>query len=112
MDTNKVDMYIVANSRYFDPYDLQRIRERLLVMDESRWLYLNTAKLQDPTTILIVSLLLGNLGIDRFLLGQTTLGIVKLLTFGGCGIWYIIDWFQIMKLTRETNLQKAQIALM
>lgn len=42
-------------------------------------------------TAIILSILLGTLGIDRFYLGYTGLGVVKLLTAGGCGIWYIID---------------------
>jgi hypothetical protein len=42
-------------------------------------------------TALILSILLGGLGIDRFYLGYTGLGIVKLLTGGGCGIWALID---------------------
>ena len=43
------------------------------------------------TTTLIISILIGGLGIDRFYLGYTGLGIAKLLTLGGCGIWSIID---------------------
>ncbi|MDQ6692903.1 MAG: TM2 domain-containing protein [Chloroflexota bacterium] len=43
------------------------------------------------TTALILSVLTGSLGIDRFYLGYTGLGIAKLLTCGGCGIWSIID---------------------
>ncbi len=40
---------------------------------------------------LILSIVLGGLGVDRFYLGYTGLGIVKLLTLGGCGIWSLID---------------------
>jgi hypothetical protein len=42
------------------------------------------------------------------MLGDTGLGIGKLLTCGGFGIWAIVDWFQIQKVTREKNLQKIQ----
>jgi TM2 domain-containing membrane protein YozV len=43
----------------------------------------------------IVSLLVGSLGIDRFYLGFTKLGILKLLTLGGFGVWYIIDFIRL-----------------
>ncbi len=61
---------------------------------------------QDPTMLLIISLLGGTLGIDRFLLGQIGLGVGKLLTCGGCGIWSIVDLFLIMDATRQSNAQK------
>jgi hypothetical protein len=40
---------------------------------------------------LLLSIFLGFLGIDRFYTGQVGTGIAKLLTFGGCGIWALID---------------------
>jgi len=40
---------------------------------------------------LILSVLLGSLGVDRFYMCLVGTGILKLITAGGCGVWYIID---------------------
>ncbi|MEE0023314.1 TM2 domain-containing protein [Ruminococcus sp.] len=47
--------------------------------------------MKSKTTALILSILLGELGIDRFYLGYVGLGILKLITAGGFGIWWLID---------------------
>ena len=46
---------------------------------------------KDWLTAVLLSLFVGWLGIDRFYLGYTGLGIVKLLTLGFFGIWVLID---------------------
>jgi len=42
-------------------------------------------------TALLLSIFLGTLGIDRFYMGYIGLGVLKLVTGGGCGIWWLID---------------------
>lgn len=112
MDAQKVDMFMMMNSKFFESYQLMAIREQLLNMDESKWGLVQTIQLKDPTTSLIISLVGGGpLGIDRFYIGDTGLGIAKLLTCGGIGIWTIIDWFLIMGATREKNMEMFQNTL-
>ena len=43
------------------------------------------------TLTIIMSVIFGGLGVDRFLMGHIGLGILKLITAGGCGIWWLID---------------------
>ena len=54
-----------------------------------------TAAPKSFVTVLLLSLFLGGLGVDRFYLGYTGLGIAKLLTFGGLGVWALIDFIMI-----------------
>lgn len=46
----------------------------------------------------VFTFILGELGVDRFVRGQIGLGILKLITVGGCGIWSLVDW--IIALTK------------
>lgn len=43
------------------------------------------------TLTLVMSIVFGQLGVDRFIMGHIGLGILKLITFGGFGIWWLID---------------------
>lgn len=51
---------------------------------------------KSKTTAALLSFFLGALGIDRFYLGNTVLGVGKLLTFGGFGIWAFVDFVYIL----------------
>lgn len=47
-------------------------------------------------TAILLSLFVGALGIDRFYLGKIGTGILKLITFGGLGIWALVDLILII----------------
>lgn len=106
-----MDMFIMSNSKYFESFQVASIRDRLLALDDSKWLQVQTLQFKDPTTSLIVSILAGVYGVDRFIIGDVGLGVGKLLTCGGFGIWAIIDWFMIQGATREKNMEKLQSIL-
>jgi TM2 domain-containing membrane protein YozV len=108
MDTQKIDMFIMSNSKFFESFQLNQIRERLLQVDDSKWALVQSLQFKDPTTSLILSIICGSLGIDRFFIGDIGLGVGKLLTCGGLGVWTIIDWFMIMGATRKKNAEKIQ----
>ena len=62
MDAQKVDMFLMSNSKFFESFQMGVIRERLLALDDSRWAELTTVQFKDPTTSIIVSILAGSLG--------------------------------------------------
>lgn len=111
MDAQTVDMFLMANSKFLEGHQMYQIRERLLEIDESRWRMLQFMQFNDPVIILIVSLVTGPLAVDRFMIGDIGLGVAKLLTCGGLGIWVLIDWVMIMGITRQKNTEKLMMAI-
>ena len=97
---------MMMNNKYLPESQILFIRERLLAADESKEGLLHAIQFKDPMISLVLSLLTGQLGVDRFFIGDTGLGIGKLITCGGLGIWAIIDWFLIMNATREKNFER------
>ncbi len=111
MDSQKVDMYVMTNQKYFPAEKIVFLKQKLLEADESKFALASSVEFKDPTTILLVSLFLGSLGIDRFMLGETGMGVLKLLTGGVCGILTIVDWFSVQKKAKETNYNNLMMAL-
>ncbi len=112
MDSQKIDLFTIGNSKYFKTTHLMALRPQLERIDDSQWALVQTIQHKDPVVSLIISIFFGHLGIDRFLLGDVGLGIGKLLTCGGLGIWYLIDLFLIMDDTKEKNYENTSQILM
>jgi hypothetical protein len=106
MDPHKAELYIASHTKYFPSEKFPHIKAILDRTEDSRAIGIYSLELSDPTVMLIVSIFAGHLGVDRFLLGETGLGIAKLLTCGGLGVWTIVDWFIIMGRTKELNYAK------
>jgi len=98
-----VQQYIMANAKFFPEDSINELKARLSKLSQNQFNAIQGIQLKDPMIMLLLSLFLGSSGIDRFLLKEIGLGIIKLLTAGGCGIWTIVDWFLVMNRTREFN---------
>lgn len=106
MEQEKVNQLLMMMGSKIPSESIPMVRDRLLKSDmsESDFLILVNG-MKDPTLSLILSILVGVLGVDRFYIGEVGLGIGKLLTFGGCYIWALVDIFLIMGATKEKNLE-------
>ena len=111
MDAQKVDLFVMTNQKYFPAEKIVYLKDKLLQTNESKFNLVTSTELKDPTTILLVSIFLGALGIDRFMLGETGMGILKLLTLGCFGILTIVDWFTITKKVKELNYNNVMSML-
>ena len=111
MREQDVNMFIMANKDYLPEAYLPHLRNKLLAMNEDQWANILMVSFKSPTTMLMISIFLGELGIDRFMLGQVGAGIGKLLTGGGCGIWWLIDLFNIGNATKKYNWTKLSMWL-
>ncbi len=107
MEQQKIDMFIMTNQKYFPPEKIMYLKDKLRTMDEQKFALVSTIELKNPQTILLISIFLGVLGIDRFMIGDIGMGILKLLTGGVCGILLIIDWFTISKKTQDLNFNNV-----
>lgn len=107
VDPDEVDKFLEENKNYFPDKEIFKLRKELSKLTRKEFLRVKTLNFKSPLGMFFVSFFLGYLGVDRLLLDDVVLGLVKFLTVGGFGIWTIIDWFLIKGKTREYNLKMA-----
>lgn len=104
LDPRFINQMLVTYGNYLPIEHIQYIRSQLERTDKDEAMtQIIFSQLKDPNISLVISILLGWLGLDRFLIGDIGMGVGKLITGGGCAIWWIIDIFFIMDATRQKN---------
>ena len=101
-----IDLFMAKKGEWFPPERNSEIRDALSKLDKERLLVVTSIDYKEPTILLIISIFVGGWGVDRFLLGDITMGVLKLITGGGCGIWWLVDLFLITGKTKQYNYQK------
>jgi hypothetical protein len=99
----KADIYFMTNQKFFPAEKLYAVKEKLDSMTDEQIQRLMFVQMKDPTTYLLVSIFIGQLGVDRFLMNDIGMGILKLLTGGLCGILWIYDMVTIQDKVRGMN---------
>ncbi len=104
MEANHANQILALYGNKLPFESLEMVRDRLLKMDYNV-ASIRMVQFKDPTMALILSILVGSLGVDRFYIGDVGLGVGKLLTCGGAYIWWLVDLFMIQDATRRKNLE-------
>lgn len=89
-------------------YEIVEMAASLGEADRRKFMTVLQSQSKNPVVMYGCNIWLGWFGIDRFMLGNFLLGFLKLITFGGLGLWVVIDCFSIGRRTREKNIEIAQ----
>lgn len=112
MDITKANMYMQQFKDKIPSDKAGELRDNLLNADDKCEMSLGVVNTYNPIFIILMSILFGGIGVDRFILGDIGLGVCKLL-FGWLtlGIWPLIDIFYCYKKAKEKNYESIISAL-
>ena len=111
MDSKDIEQLLMVNGSKLPIESISILRDKLQNCDDYTMAAFAFSQLKDPTISLVLSICIGGYGVDRFYIGDVGLGVGKLVTCGGCGIWWLIDIFLIMDATRKKNFQTLMMQL-
>ena len=106
--TDKVNMWLMSHQDKLPSEKIGILKSNLDKVEESKFDALMTVELKSPMTIFLLAWFVGWLSLDRFLLGSVGVGIARLLTAHGLGIWWLVDLITAMKRTKEYNYNKIK----
>lgn len=107
MTQEKVDMVMARIGNKIPQDKMAMLRDRLAAADDSRAEYLMSTPLHDTVTVVLLSVFLGGLGVDRFMIGDVGLGVGKLLLgWVTLGIWPFVDIFCSYRKAKLKNFTK------
>ena len=89
---------------------IAEVKKSLPPEDQLQFDMIYNSQKKDPTIALILSVVLGYLGVDRFYTADYLLGAAKLVTCGGFFIWWVVDLFLIVDAANTRNLANANEA--
>ena len=107
-----ITAFLSENQKKFNPQDILRLKKEFDGMSDAELLALTNTEFKDPTLSLVLSVLVGGLGVDRFYIGDIGAGVGKLLTGGGLGVWWLVDLFVIQKKTKKNNSEDLDETMM
>lgn len=107
MEQQKIDTLMALIGPNIPAERHYEIIETLKNVPDEKYAMLASIPFKNSTTITIISVFLGGWGIDRFMLGDIGLGVLKLLTGGVCGIMWLIDLFIVGKRAKQWNYQEV-----
>lgn len=99
--------WFAANRNKFTPQSQAVIQAKLNDMPDEKATILSSVELKDPTIMLVIELFLGEFGIHRFMLGETGMGVLYLLTGAVCGIMWFVDIFTVCEKTKQYNFNQV-----
>ena len=105
MNSEFIDGFSTTYSGYFSPDKLKYLSDKMKNQKVEKMIKVCNCGLKKPSEVLFVSVFLGIFGVDRFLIGDVGMGVLKLLTLGGCGLLSVADWFMIAERVREKNFK-------
>ena len=111
MDKQQIEMWLMSHQGDFAPDKIMYLRDKFAHVSEETAMRAMAVELKNPTTMFLISLFLGVLGVDRFMLGDTGMGVLKLLTGGVCGIMALVDLFSVSQKAKELNFNNVMTAL-